>query len=116
MPMHHSVQHAAAAAPVPAPSPSDNANELVRAFTAAFTSDDVESFYKLIAPEAEWVIMATGETFRGLDQIKQLTVRSVAELPIILVGEIREGKIIKMREYFDLLTLTEAGTPHRLYS
>jgi ketosteroid isomerase-like protein len=38
------------------------------------------------------------------------------ELPIILVGEIREGKIIKMREYFDLLTLTEAGTPHRLYS
>jgi ketosteroid isomerase-like protein/pimeloyl-ACP methyl ester carboxylesterase len=141
--------------------------DLVQAFTAAFTSDDVESFYKLIAPEAEWVIMATGETFRGLDQIKQLTVRSVAarthggglgikptniftnadgselcweymhtgvvtekwpassqrpapgtkfELPIILVGEIREGKIIKMREYFDLLTLTEAGTPHRLYS
>jgi hypothetical protein len=36
--------------------------------------------------------------------------------PIILVGEIREGKIIKMREYFDLLTLTEAGTPHHLYS
>jgi ketosteroid isomerase-like protein len=38
------------------------------------------------------------------------------KLPIILVGEIREGKIMKMREYFDLLTLTEAGTPHYFYS
>jgi ketosteroid isomerase-like protein len=168
VPKSESVQHAAAAAPASAQSPSNNATELVQAFTAAFTSDDVESFYKLIAPEGEWVIMATGETFRGLDQIKQLTARSVAarthggglgikptniftnaegsilcweyvhtgvvtdkwpasssqrpapgttfKLPIILVGEIREGKIIKMREYFDLLTLTEAGTPHHLYS
>jgi hypothetical protein len=30
--------------------------------------------------------------------------------------DIREGKLIKIREYFDLLTLTEAGTPHHLYS
>src|ERR1700685_2781220 len=52
--------------------------DLVRAFTAAFTTDDVEGFYKLIAPDAEWVIMANGETFRGLDQIKQLATRSVA--------------------------------------
>jgi steroid delta-isomerase-like uncharacterized protein len=147
--------------------PSSNSTDLVEAFTAAFTSDDVESFYKLVAPRGEWVIMATGETFRGLDQIKQLTARSVAarthggglgikptntftnadgsklcweyvhtgvvtdkwpasakrpapgtkfELPIILVGEIHEGQIIKMREYFDLLTLTEAGTSHHLYS
>ena len=52
--------------------------DLVQAFTVAFTTDNVEDFYKLIAPEAEWVIMATGETFRGLDQIKDLAVRSVA--------------------------------------
>jgi limonene-1,2-epoxide hydrolase len=52
--------------------------DLVQAFTAAFTTDDVESFYKLIAPDAEWTIMATGETFRGLEQIKQLATRSVA--------------------------------------
>lgn len=142
--------------------------DLVDAFTAAFTSDDVESFYKLIDPDGVWVIMATGETFTGLDEIKQLAMRSVAarthggglgikptnifanaegtklvweyvhtggvtdkwpsssshkpapgtqfDLPIILVGEIAEGKLVKMREYFDLLTLLEPGTLHRLYS
>jgi ketosteroid isomerase-like protein len=141
--------------------------ELVKAFTAAFTSDDVESFYKLIDPDGEWVIMATGETFRGLDQIKQLTMRSVAarthsgglgikptniftdaegtklcweymhtavvtdkwpssthrpapgtkiELPIVLIAEIRQGKLFKVREYFDLQTVTEPGVPHKLYS
>jgi ketosteroid isomerase-like protein len=148
------------------PSPASGAN-FVRAFTATFTSDDIESFLNLIAPEGEWVIMATGETFRGLDQIRQLATRSVAarnhtdglgikptnvftnadgsklcweyvhtgvvtdkwpstfhkpapgtkfDLPIMLMCEIHEGKLIKVREYFDLLTLTEAGTPHRLYS
>jgi ketosteroid isomerase-like protein len=148
------------------PSPDSRAN-FVQAFTGAFTSDDIESFLNLIAPEGEWVIMATGETFRGLDQIRQLATRSVAarnhthglgikptnvftnadgsklcweyvhtgvvtdkwpstsqkpapgtkfDLPIMLLCEIREGKLTKVREYFDLLTLTEAGTPHRLYS
>ena len=38
------------------------------------------------------------------------------ELPIILSCDIRKGKLIKIREYFDLLTLTEAGTWHHLYS
>lgn len=144
-----------------------NSTDLVQAFTAAFTSDDVESFYKLIDPDGEWVIMATGETFRGLDQIKQLTMRSVAarthggglgikptniftnaegtklcweyvhtavvtdkwpssthrpapgtkiKLPIVLIGEIRQGKLLKVREYFDLQTLSEPGVPHKLYS
>ncbi len=51
---------------------------LVRAFTDAFTADDVEGFYKLIDPDAEWTIMATGETFYGLEQIKQLAMRSIA--------------------------------------
>jgi hypothetical protein len=30
--------------------------------------------------------------------------------------EIREGKLVKIREYFDLLTLTDPGTMHKLYS
>ncbi len=38
------------------------------------------------------------------------------ELPIILMCEMSGGKFTKIREYFDLLTLTEAGTPHHLYS
>jgi hypothetical protein len=38
------------------------------------------------------------------------------ELPILLIGEIRYGKLVKVREYFDLLTVTEPGTPHHLYS
>ncbi|MHB8432322.1 MAG: nuclear transport factor 2-like protein [Candidatus Tyrphobacter sp.] len=46
--------------------------DLVQAFTAAFTTDDVESFYELIDPDAEWTIMGTGETFRSLEKIKQL--------------------------------------------
>jgi ketosteroid isomerase-like protein len=141
--------------------------DLVKAFTAAFTSDDIESFYKLIDPVCEWGIVATGETFRGLDQIKQLTMRSVAArthgaglgikptniftnaegtklcweymhtavvtdkwpssthrpapgtkiaLPIVLICETCGGKLVKVREYFDLLTATEPGTPHTLYS
>lgn len=142
--------------------------DFVREFTAAFTSDDIESFMGLIDPDAEWAIMATGETFRGLDQIRQLATRSVAarnhtdglgikptnvfsnaegtklcweyvhtgvvtdkwpsssaqrpapgtkfDLPIILMCEIRQRKLVKVREYFDLLTLTEAGTAHHLYS
>lgn len=149
----------------PDPAPG---NDIVRMFTAAFTSDDIESFMKLIDPDAEWVVMATGETFRGLDRIRELATRSVAardhtaglgikptnvfanaegtklcweyvhtglvtdkwpstsaqkptpgtkfDLPIILVCEIRQGKFVKVREYFDLLTLLEPGTPHRLYS
>jgi hypothetical protein len=30
--------------------------------------------------------------------------------------EISQGKLVKVREYFDLLTLIEAGIPHHLYS
>lgn len=142
--------------------------ELVKAFTAAFTTDDVETWRSLLDPEGEWVIVATGETFRGLDQMAQLAARSVAarthggglgikptnvftnadgtklcweyvhtgvvtdkwpstsshkpapgtkfELPIMLMCEIRQGKLFKVREYFDLLTLLEPGTPHKLYS
>jgi len=149
----------------PNPAPG---TDFAQTFTAAFTSDDIESFMELIAPDAEWVIKATGETFRGLDQIRQLATRSVAarkhtdglgikptnvftnsegtklcweyvhtgvvtdkwpsssaqkpapgtkfDLPIMLMCEISQGKLVKVREYFDLPTLTEAGTPHHLYS
>jgi ketosteroid isomerase-like protein len=140
---------------------------LVQAFTAAFTTDDVESFYKLIDPDCEWVIVATSETFKGLDQIKQLTMRSVAArthggglgikptniftnaegtklcweymhtavvtdkwplstnrpapgtkiaVPIVLICDTRAGKLVKVREYFDLQTATEPGIRHKLYS
>jgi ketosteroid isomerase-like protein len=142
--------------------------DLINEFKAAFTSDDIESWRNLLAPNGEWKIMATGETFSGLDQMTQLATRSVAarkhsgglgitptnvftnaegsklcweyihtglvtdkwpstsaqrpapgtkfELPIMLMCEIRDGKIVRVREYFDLLTLTEPGTPHHLYS
>ncbi len=140
---------------------------LVEAFTKVMTSDDIEGVVALFAPDCEWVIMATGETFRGQDQVRKHAARSVAarnhpedmglkpfnvftnaegtrliweymhtgivterwpasshqpapgtkfELPIVLVCEIQDRKLIKIREYFDLLTLIEAGTPHRLYS
>ncbi len=51
---------------------NDGANHtaLVQAFTAAFTSDNVESLYRHIDPDGEWVIVAVGETSHGLDQIK----------------------------------------------
>jgi hypothetical protein len=122
---------------------------------------------KLWSPDGEWVIIATGEAFKGLDKIRELATRSVAarthgsgegllpfnvftniegtkliweyvhkgvvteqrpastrkpvvgtefDLPIILSCDIHDGKLIKIREFFDLLTLTEAGTPHHLYS
>jgi ketosteroid isomerase-like protein len=141
--------------------------DLVEAFTKVMTSDDIEGVVKLFAPDCEWVIMATGETFRGTDQIRQLATRSVAardhnaelgikpfnvftnpegtkliweyvhtgivtdrwpasthkvapgtkfELPIILMCELRDDKIVTIREYFDLLTLIEPDTPHRLYA
>ena len=42
---------------------------LVRAMTEAMTSDDVESMVNLFAPDGEWLIVATGERFRGLDVV-----------------------------------------------
>jgi ketosteroid isomerase-like protein len=141
--------------------------DIIELFTQAMTHEDVDGILDLWAPDGEWVIMATGEKFRGLDQIRELATRSVAarnhksgggllpynvfmnneetkfcweyihkgevtdkwpasvnkpsvgtkfNLPIVLICEIDRGKIIKIREYFDLLTLTEATTKHHLYS
>lgn len=44
----------------------------------AFLADDVDGTIQLIAADCEWVIMATGETFRGTDEVRQLAERSVA--------------------------------------
>jgi hypothetical protein len=38
------------------------------------------------------------------------------ELPIVLICDIRKDKLVKIREYFDLQTVTEPGNPHKLYS
>jgi hypothetical protein len=43
---------------------------------------------------------------------KEMTV----EISIVLICEIRQGKLLKIREYFDLLTTTEPSIPCRLYS
>lgn len=142
--------------------------DLIKAFTAAFTSDDIENWKKLLAPDGEWKIMATGETFRGLDKMVELANRSVAArkhngelgikptnvfqnqkgtklcweyihtgivtdnwpstsshkpakgtkftLPIMLMCEVKDGKLTEVREYFDLLTLLDPDIPHHLYS
>jgi hypothetical protein len=149
------------------PKSSEPPVDFAASFTQFMTHEGIDDLMKLWAPEGEWVIMATGETFRGLDQIRELATRSVAarehgtgegllpfnvfmdaegtrlcweyvhkgtvtekwpasskppavgtkfELPILLSCEIKDGRLVKIREYFDLSTLTEAGTPHHLYS
>jgi hypothetical protein len=38
------------------------------------------------------------------------------DMPISLMCEIRQGKLDKVREYFNLQTVTEPGVTHKLYS
>jgi hypothetical protein len=147
---------------------ADSIDALVQTVTKAMTTDSIEDMVNCFAADSKWTIMATGESFKGHDQIRQLAARSVAarkhegglgikpfniftnhegtklcweylhtsvvtdkwpatssqrpapgttfELPIMLSCEIREGKLIRIREYFDLLTLTDPATKHRLYS
>jgi hypothetical protein len=47
--------------------PVQSKEDLSQAVTDAMTSDDIESMVNLFAPDGEWVLMATGETFRGHD-------------------------------------------------
>jgi hypothetical protein len=42
------------------------------------THEGVEDMLKLWSPDGESVIMTTGETFKGLDGIRELATRSVA--------------------------------------
>jgi ketosteroid isomerase-like protein len=141
--------------------------EAIQAFTYAMTHEDIDGVMKLWDTEGEWEVMATGETFKGLEEIRQFASRSVAArdhatgegllpfnvysnsegtklcweyvhegevtdqwpasthkvakgtrfvLPIVLICEIHEGKLVKIREYFDLLTLLEPDKAHKLYS
>jgi hypothetical protein len=39
---------------------------------------DIEGFMELIDKECEWVLLATGETFRGTEEIRKLAERSKA--------------------------------------
>ena len=50
----------------------------LQVFSDAYLSDDVDRFMQLVDPDCEWVIMATGETFRGANQVRQLAERSIA--------------------------------------
>lgn len=146
---------------------STNPTVLAQAMTLAMTSDDVASMVNLFAPDGEWTIMATGETFRGHDQIRALAMRSIAgrdhppgegikpfnvfgnadetrlcweyvhtavvtdrwpsstnrpavgtkiNMPILLSCESRDGKLVKIREYFDMWSIVDPGTAHHLYS
>ena len=38
------------------------------------------------------------------------------ELPIALVCDLRNGELVKIREYFDLRTMVEGGAKHSLYA
>ncbi len=146
---------------------SGTQENVVEAFTRCMTTDDIDGIVTLFAKDAEWRIMATGETFTGPEKIRELATRSVAarahsssrgihpfnvftsadgtglcweyvhtaiitenwpasrdrpapgtefRLPIVLVCDIRNNTITKIREYFDLQTLTEPGVQHHLYS
>lgn len=50
----------------------------LQTFSDSYLSDDVDRFMQLVDSECEWVIMATGESFRGADQVRQLAERSIA--------------------------------------
>jgi hypothetical protein len=64
---------------------------------------------------AEGCIAASSPTSdRRCPLRSRLRVRS-SRLRIMLMCEIRQGKLFKVREYFDLLTLLEPGTPHKHY-
>jgi ketosteroid isomerase-like protein len=63
---------------IPTEKETMNRTEVINAFTEAFTTDNIDNWKKLLAPDGEWKIMATGETFRGVDKMVELANRSVA--------------------------------------
>jgi ketosteroid isomerase-like protein len=52
--------------------------DFAQEITDAMASENVERIVELFAPDGEWVIMSTGETFRGHDEIRRLAGRSLA--------------------------------------
>ena len=57
---------------------TDNQENVVQAFTRCMTTDDIDGIVTLFVKGAKWRIMATGETFIGVDRIRELATRSVA--------------------------------------
>ena len=50
----------------------------IKKFSEVFLSDDIEGMVDLMDKGCEWTIMATGEVFRGPEQVRKLAERSVA--------------------------------------
>lgn len=56
---------------------AQNNERIIQAWSDAARSDDVEKFLdEFIDADCEWVMMATGETFRGIDEVRQMSLRS----------------------------------------
>ncbi len=50
----------------------------IKRFSEVFLSDDIDGMVDLMDKDCEWAIMATGEVFRGPEQVRKLAERSVA--------------------------------------
>ena len=56
---------------------AQNDKRIIQAWADAARSDDIEAFFdEFIDADCEWVMMATGETFRGIDEVRQMALRS----------------------------------------
>jgi hypothetical protein len=53
---------------------------LIERFKSTFLAveSDIDGFMELVDPACEWTIMATGEKFAGIQQVRELAKRSVA--------------------------------------
>lgn len=130
---------------------------LLGRFVRVFAGDQIDLLWTIISDDCEWSIMATGEHFRGPDQIRGLidqvqkardpsaearvTIKdafaagdylcleflrqglvtqgfasdpaapaagSLFEIDFCVTAQVRDGKIVRVREYFDH---THFGTP-----
>src|ERR1700728_577208 len=50
----------------------------INKFRNAFLGDDVEGLIQIVAEDAVWTFMATGEKFVGVDQIRKLANTAIA--------------------------------------
>ncbi len=53
-------------------------DELIKAFTDAMTTDNVEEVLTCFADNAVWTLMPTGEAFHGKDEIRKLAERAIS--------------------------------------
>ena len=52
----------------------------------------------------------------AISAVKSETAHSTFEVPMVLVCDLRDGNLLRIREYFDLSTVVEGGTKHHLYA